>query len=78
MLAQEMRGQGLAQSFLRAIVSDLAARGVKHVQGFPKTGENLEPGDAWTGTESIFRAAGFALEREAEKYPVYGLNLAAM
>lgn len=74
-LAPPYRGRGLAVQLLKAVAADLAVRGVRHVQGFPRGGEALEPGEVWTGRESTFQAANFVVERAHEKFPVYGLKL---
>ena len=77
-LAPKCRGKGLAQKLLEAVVVDLAARGVKHVQGFPRAGDGLDAGDAWTGTVAIFTSANFTVERAHNKFPIYGLKLSAV
>jgi len=70
------RGRGAARALLRGALEDLRSRGVRRVEGFPRRGEGLEPGRAWTGPEALFAGAGFRLLREAERGPVYGIDLA--
>jgi len=75
-LAPSARGRGLARTFLAGILDDLARRGVRHVQAFPKRGTGLEAGEVWTGPEALFRGAGFTVERDDPARPVYGVRLA--
>jgi ribosomal protein S18 acetylase RimI-like enzyme len=63
------RGKGGARLLLRDVVADLRGRGVRRLEGFPRCGR-LEPGEAWTGPEGLFRAAGFREERRAGRGPV--------
>jgi hypothetical protein len=48
---------------------------VGYVQGFPKRGSSCTKEEVWTGPESVFRRAGFRLERDHPSLPVYGLSL---
>ncbi len=69
------RRAGMAHRLLAGVLEELRRRGVKRVQGFPKRGEGLEDGEVWTGPELVFVKAGFALERDDPRRPIYGLNL---
>jgi len=70
-----LRGTGLTHRFLEEILRQLKNRGVTRVQAFPKRGEGLETGEVWTGPEALFKKAGFRVEREDPKFPVYTKNL---
>lgn len=74
-IAPSHRGRGAAATLLRGVLDDLRARGVRRVQGFPKCGENLQPGHAWTGPEGLFRSAGFLEVSRTERGPVVELRL---
>jgi GNAT superfamily N-acetyltransferase len=73
-LGPKSRGKGFAQLFLKEVVADLFRSGVKHIQGFPKIGEQLDAGETWTGTKRMFETAGFTVERPHERFPVYGIQ----
>jgi len=75
-IAPSRRGRGAAALLLRGVLDDLRARGVRRVQGFPRSGASLEPGQAWTGPEGLFRSAGFREVARAERGPVVQLDLA--
>jgi hypothetical protein len=76
LILPQYREIGLANHFLEEIVKDLTTLGVKHVQGFPKRGKELQAGDLWTGPEAMFLKAGFRLEQDDDRHPVFGLRLA--
>jgi hypothetical protein len=38
-------------------------------------GKPLTAGEVWTGPESVFKRAGFRLERDDPKHPIYGRPL---
>ncbi len=69
------RNKGLVRKLLEGVLTDLKEKGVHHVQGFPKRGDKLEPGEMWTGPESLFQSTGFSVEKDHPKIPVYGLRL---
>ncbi|OFZ52075.1 MAG: hypothetical protein A2381_06095 [Bdellovibrionales bacterium RIFOXYB1_FULL_37_110] len=69
------RKKGFAHIFLKDILTDLENKGIKHVQGFPKCGQTLSDGEAWTGPESLFVKAGFVVERAHPLWPIYGKRL---
>jgi hypothetical protein len=69
------RGQGLAHYFLIEILKDLNRRGVKKLQAFPKRGKDLSKGEVWTGPEVLFQKAGFCLEEDDPRHPVYRKDL---
>ena len=74
-IAPSHRGKGAAAYLMKGILDDLRARGVRRVQAFPRTGEKLEPGQAWTGPEGLFRTAGFREVGRAERGPVVEIAL---
>jgi hypothetical protein len=69
-LVPSRRKCGLSQSFLNLIIEDLKSIGVKRLLGFPVRCTE----DPWTGPESIFKAAGFGIEKDDEKIPVYSIQ----
>ena len=71
------RRRGVARHLLDFALRDLSAQGVRRFQGFPRRGAGLEDGEAWTGPESLFRAAGFRPESEGPRGPIYELTLEA-
>jgi GNAT superfamily N-acetyltransferase len=70
-LLPEYREIGLAQYFLDEIIKNIKSEGVWHLQGFPCRGKNLTADDIWTGPENIFQKAGFNLEIDNDRHPVY-------
>ncbi len=75
LLAPAVRGQGLAHRLLAGVLEDLRERRVTRVQAFPRRGEGLSVKEIWTGTEDLFRQAGFALVLEHPRRPVYEKRL---
>ncbi len=69
-IAPSHRGRGAAAVLLRGVMEDLGARGAKKVQGFPRCGAALPPGEAWTGPEGLFRSAGFVEVARSPRGPV--------
>nr|MBN2278246.1 GNAT family N-acetyltransferase [candidate division Zixibacteria bacterium] len=63
---------GLGRYMLEQVLKDLQKKGVKYVQAFPRRGKDLAVEDLWTGPERFFEKAGFELERDDPKYPIYG------
>lgn len=74
-LVPELRGRGLGHRLLEHVLEDLRARGVVRVRGFPRRGEDLDPGAVWTGPEAVYRRAGFFLERDDPERPVSAKSL---
>jgi GNAT superfamily N-acetyltransferase len=72
------RGQGLARRLLQGVLVSLQISGIERVQAFPKPGERLDPGEAWRGTEGLFREAGFQALGESAAGPVLELDLGTM
>ncbi|MEM7306424.1 MAG: GNAT family N-acetyltransferase [Planctomycetota bacterium] len=70
------RRQGLARALLDRVLDDLARRGVRRVEAFPKRGADLEEGRLWNGPEAMFLAAGFRVLRDHPERPVLGRELA--
>ncbi len=75
LIAPARRGRGLAAALLDGVLADLRGRGVRRVEAFPKRGEGLAADDLWTGPESLFRRAGFAVARDDPARPVLALDL---
>lgn len=75
LLPEKWRGRNLGHEILRLSLQDLRQRGVRRVQGFPRRGADLEPEDAWQGTERMYQRAGFTCIRESDDWPVYEIGL---
>jgi ribosomal protein S18 acetylase RimI-like enzyme len=71
-IASRLREGGLAHHLLAAVLRDLQSRGVGHVQAFPRRGQGMPPEEVWTGPEALFQKAGFKVERDDPRRPVYG------
>src|SRR5687767_15386188 len=69
-IAPAFRRQGLATYLLQEVLRDLADRGVRRVEAFPKRTTAEEPGELWNGPEAMYRAAGFTLLRDHPQRPV--------
>lgn len=72
-VAPARRGRGAARILLEGVLAALAERGVRRVEAFPRPGR-LEPGEAWTGPESLFRGAGFLPAGRGDGGPVVVLD----
>lgn len=72
--APGQRRRGHARHLLGEVLRDLRARGALRVEAFPRRGADLEPGDLWTGPESLFVQAGFGLTRDDPRRPVLVLE----
>lgn len=69
-IAPAARGQKLASRLLEAVISTLLADGVTRIQAFPKRSDSRDPGEAWTGPESLYRTFGFEVIRDDPRLPV--------
>ncbi|MCC7140785.1 MAG: GNAT family N-acetyltransferase [Candidatus Eisenbacteria bacterium] len=69
-VAPAVRGRKLAHQLLAAVLASLAEDGVKCIQAFPKRSSSRDPGEAWTGPESLYRAFGFEVIREDPRLPI--------
>jgi hypothetical protein len=69
------RGRGRAAFLLGGVLVDLKRRGARRVEAFPARGEELDAGEAWTGPEAMFLAAGFRVVKELPKRSVLALEL---
>ena len=69
-VAPEARRRGLARRLLATILKELAGTGIRRIQAFPRRGEGLEPGELWTGPESLYREAGFTILRDHRTMPI--------
>jgi GNAT superfamily N-acetyltransferase len=74
-VAPAHRRKGLAAALLRGALQDLARRGVRRVEAYPRRGIDLAEDDAWTGPEAMFLAEGFTVERDDASRPVLSLVL---
>ncbi len=75
LIVPHQRGHGLVHHLLQSALDDLQHCGIRHVQGFPRRGENLPVDDIWTGPERVFQRVGFSVERDHPQFPVYGIWL---
>ena len=59
------RGRGIAVALIRAAVAYAAENGALAVEAYPRAGgERTADGNAYFGTEPLFRRAGFRIVRE--------------
>lgn len=64
-IARDARHRGVGKTLLRAAVDYAEARGATSVEGYPiDATARLQPGSAYTGVTSMFRAAGFRATQE--------------
>lgn len=70
-LAPVARKRGLAKKVLQLMLEDIKSRGVDRILGFPVR----ESEDPWTGPESVFKSAGFILEKDDKKIPIYSAKV---
>jgi GNAT superfamily N-acetyltransferase len=64
-IARGARRRGVGKTLLRAAVDYAAARGATAVEGYPvDAAVRLQPGAAYTGVTSMFRAAGFRTAKQ--------------
>jgi GNAT superfamily N-acetyltransferase len=71
------RGQGVARRLLATAVEDAKASGATAVEGYPRHGTGHEPGEVWTGPESLFLGAGFTELSRGPRRAVWRLDLHA-
>ena len=76
-VAPRDRRRGLASALLGDVVRDLAARGVRRVEAYPRLGEGLDEVELWNGPAAMFRRAGFQLVRELGPCGVLALAIEA-
>ena len=74
-VAASHRGRGAARLLLDGVIADCRARGVRRIEGFPRCGAALPPGEAWTGPERLFLGAGFRKVGGGPRGPVLRLDL---
>lgn len=77
LVAPAHRRRGVAVALLAAAVETARRSGAARLEGFPRSGAALEDGEAWTGTETLFARAGFALVRSGSPRSVVALDLGA-
>lgn len=53
------RRRGLATHLLAGVLADLAERGVRRVEAFPRAEAPDDPAELWTGPRAMYEAAGF-------------------
>jgi GNAT superfamily N-acetyltransferase len=63
-----VRGRGLAERLVEAVVDDLAARGFSAVEAYPEP--SVEPDATSTATPAFWRACGFELAVDDPSFPV--------
>jgi GNAT superfamily N-acetyltransferase len=71
------RRRGVASSLLAGILEDLRSRGVRRVEAFPRRGDDLAPGELWTGPVEIYERQGFSPLGGDPRSPVLVLDLGA-
>ena len=69
------RHRGVARALLEVATEVARADGAKRLEGYPRVGGELEDGEAWTGVESLFAAAGFRRLRDGQPRSVWSLDL---
>jgi GNAT superfamily N-acetyltransferase len=74
-IAPSFRRQGLAGRLLHGVLADLAARGVKRVEAYPKRGQELDEVQLWTGPEAMFLGAGFEVAQDDPRRPILARSL---
>lgn len=77
LVAPSRRGRGVAEMLLTAAIEHARAEGASTLEGFPKRGDRLAPGEVWTGPEALFRRAGFEHVADAGARAVWRLTLGA-
>lgn len=75
LIAPPYRGQGHTAYMLDSILADLAEQGVKHVEAFPRRGDDLDVYDLWNGPEAMFIRRGFLVVQDDPARPVLRLSL---
>jgi predicted acetyltransferase len=73
-LIPQYREIGLAHYCLAEILKDLSAQNIRDIQGFPHRGKQLTANDVWTGPEAVFQKAGFKIESDDRRHPIYRLS----
>ena len=68
-VAPRVRRRGIARALLDHVLLDLAGRGARRVEAYPRRGA-AEPGAMWTGPEAMFLDAGFVAVAGTEGRPV--------
>lgn len=81
-VARGYRKQGVADLMLKQAVAAIRKRKGRIIEGYPvptqKSGKPYPAAFAWTGMESMFRKAGFAITQKlSEARPLYRLTLGA-
>jgi GNAT superfamily N-acetyltransferase len=74
LVAPYARGRGVARALLGASVETARAEGGARLEGYPRIAVG-EPGDLWTGPESLFLRAGFTPIGDVPPRRVYALRL---
>ena len=75
LIAPRFKKQGLTHQLLTGVLEDLRRQGVARVQAFPHRAPDLPDEDMWTGPEAVFKSAGFEVERDDPKRPIYSIRL---
>jgi GNAT superfamily N-acetyltransferase len=70
------RGRGVATALLRSAVARAREAGAHRLEGYPRAGDRLDDGEAWTGPAALFANAGFELVRAGSPRSVVALTFA--
>ena len=76
LVAPARRRQGIAGALLERAVAEARSHGATRTEGYPRAGEELSDGEAWTGTSSLFASAGFSVVHAGEPRSLLALRLA--
>jgi len=74
-VAPSHRRQGLVAQLLDHVLRDLARRGAKQVEAFPKLADDLDAEDLWTGPRALLSSRGFAPRPDRAKGDVWVRSL---
>jgi len=75
-IAPPWRRKGMARILLSKVAEDLARRGARRIEAFPRRGASAE-GEMWTGPEALYHAEGFRCVREDPRRPVFAMDLSS-
>ena len=75
-VAPAYRRQGLVRELVQQVLRDIAQRGAREVEAFPKLGDDLDAEDLWTGPRALLEAEGFAPRPGRAKQDVWVRSLA--
>ncbi len=67
-IAPPYRGHGIASALLDRVVADGAARGARHIEGYPRRTAAESEADSFTGRRVMFDARGFHAAAERDHF----------